>query len=420
MISNMLVMGDSFMHPDKIKEIRKNIEFEYKRNSYPDGFPQIPDLSGKRYTDEEFFELEFSNIFLKSWLMIFREDEIPNPGDFKIFDKLQRDIVVVRQKNKSLKAFYNTCSHRGAPVVREKEGNAKLLKCQYHSWAYDLDGSLIRVPDERDFLNLDLSCRGLKKVHCDTWDGWIFVSLSEEKPMDLIDFINPVASEMECFRGSELATIWKHSTDVKANWKTCLDAFMEVYHSPTIHKDTVNILLDGNGMAAGLLKNGHSRMVTPKRMNLDGGMLGAEGQDFVPYIETCDSIHAETNVAYALFPNFITPTDTSGYVAILFWPKSLRETEIEYMQLGPKWDGKEKPQYWVDQETSFHSIMEEDFKNLEPMQKSHDSGVFSKMPLNYQERRIYYYHQTVDDWVGRDNIKKEIVAEDILSPFIEK
>ena len=70
------------------------------------------------------------------------------------------------------------------------------------------------------------------------------------------------------------------------------------------------------------------------------GMLGAEGQDFVPFIETCDSIHAETNVAYAMFPNFITPTDTSGYVAILFW-KSLRETEIEYLQLGPKWEGKE-------------------------------------------------------------------------------
>ena len=90
------------------------------------------------------------------------------------------------------------------------------------------------------------------------------------------------------------------------------------------------------------------------------------------------------------------------------------------MQLGPKWDDDEKPQYWIDQETSFHSIMEEDFKNLEPMQKSHDSGVFSKMPLNYQERRIYYYHQTVDDWVGRENINNQIVAEDILSPFIEK
>ena len=407
------------METKKINEVRKQIEYEYKRNSYPEDFPKITDISGKRYTDQEFFDLEFKNIFLKSWLMVFREDEIPNSGDFKIFDKLQRDILIVRQNDKSIKAFYNTCSHRGAPVVSEKQGSTKLLKCQYHSWAYDLDGSLLRVPDERDFLELDLSCRGLKKVHCDVWDGWVFISLKNEHPGKLIDFLNPVASEMDCFNSSELITIWKNSTLVKANWKTCLDAFMEVYHSPTIHKDTVNILLDGNGMAAGLLKNGHSRMVTPKRINLDGGMLGAEGQDFVPFIETCDSLHAETNVAYAMFPNFITPTDTSGYVAILFWPKSLRETEIEYLQLGPKWEGKEKPQYWIDQETSFYSIMEEDFKNLEPMQKSHDSGVFERMPLNYQERRIYYYHQTVDDWVGRENIKNDLVTKDILTPFIE-
>ena len=53
------------------------------------------------------------------------------------------------------------------------------------------------------------------------------------------------------------------------------------------------------------------------------------------------------------------------------------------------------------------------------MQKSHDSGVFESMPLNYQERRIYYYHQTVDDWVGRENIKNGLMTEDILSPYIE-
>ena len=63
--------------------------------------------------------------------------------------------------------------------------------------------------------------------------------------------------------------------------------------------------------------------------------------------------------------------------------------------------------------------MEEDFKNLEPMQKSHDSGNIERMPLNYQERRIYYYHQTVDDWVGRENIKNDLVTKDILTPFIE-
>ena len=78
--------------------------------------------------------------------MIFREDEIPNPGDFKIFDKLQRDILIVRQKDKSIKAFYNTCSHRGAPVVREKQGSTKLLKCQYHSWAYAVSYTHLTLP----------------------------------------------------------------------------------------------------------------------------------------------------------------------------------------------------------------------------------------------------------------------------------
>ena len=407
------------MDAKKIQEVRDQMEYERTRNSPPKDFPKLPEIPGKRYTDQNLFDLEMEKIFFKSWLMVFREDEIPNPGDYKVWDKLDRDILIVRQKDHSIKAFYNTCMHRGAPVVRDKKGSTNLLRCQYHSWTYDLGGDLIKVPEMRDFKDFDISCKKLKKVFCDTWDGWVFISLQDNDPGSLMEFLEPVASEMDCFKSSELITIWKNSTLVKANWKTCLDAFMEVYHSPTIHKDTVNILLDGNGMAAGLLKNGHSRMVTPKRINLDGGMLGAEGQDFVPFIETCDSIHAETNVAYAMFPNFITPTDTSGYVAILFWPKSLRETEIEYLQLGPKWEGKERPQYWIDQETSFYSIMEEDFKNLEPMQKSHDSGVFEKMPLNYQERRIYYYHQTVDDWVGRENIKNDLVTKDILTPFIE-
>lgn len=403
----------------KIQEIRDQMEYERTRNSPPKDFPKLPEISGKRYTDQNLFDLEMEKIFFKSWLMVFREDEIPNPGDYKIWDKLDRDILVVRQKDHSIKAFYNTCMHRGAPVVRDKKGSTNLLRCQYHSWTYDLGGDLIKVPEMRDFKDFDISCKKLKKVFCDTWDGWVYISLSDVNPGSLIDFLSPVAQELECFKSSELITVYKKTVTVKANWKTCLDAFMEVYHAPTIHKDTVNILLDGNAMAAGLLKNGHSRMVTPKKMNLDGGFLGAEEADYVPYIETCDKIHAQTNVAYGMFPNFITPTDTSGYPAILFWPKGLKETEFEWTQLAPKWSGEEKPDYWNEQEISFDSIMDEDFQNLEPMQRSHDSGVFESMPLNYQERRIYYYHQVIDDWIGRENLPKNIQVPNVLDPFIE-
>ena len=407
------------MDAKKIQEIWDKIDYERARNSPPEDFPKLPEILGKRYTDLNLYNLEMEKIFYKSWLMVFREDEIPNPGDYKIWNKLNKDILVVRQKDLSIKAFYNTCMHRGAPVVRDTRGNTNLLRCQYHSWTYDLSGDLVKVPDMRDFKDFDISCKKLKKVFCDTWGGWVYISLSDNDPGDLIDFLNPVAKELECFNSSDLITVYKKNVTVKANWKTCLDAFMEVYHAPTIHKDTVNILLDGNAMAAGLLKNGHSRMVTPKKMNLDGGFLGAEDSDYVPYIDTCDKIHAQTNVAYGMFPNFITPTDTSGYPAILFWPKGLRETEFEWTQLAPKWPGDEKPDYWNEQETSFDSIMDEDFQNLEPMQRSHDAGVFESMPLNYQERRIYYYHQVIDDWIGRDNLPENIQVPNVLDPFIE-
>jgi phenylpropionate dioxygenase-like ring-hydroxylating dioxygenase large terminal subunit len=113
------------MDAKKIQEIKDQMEYERTRNSPPKDFPKLPEIPGKRYTDQNLFDLEMEKIFFKSWLMVFREDEIPNPGDYKIWDKLGRDILIVRQKDNSIKAFYNTCMHRGAPVVREKKRKHK-------------------------------------------------------------------------------------------------------------------------------------------------------------------------------------------------------------------------------------------------------------------------------------------------------
>ena len=146
------------MDAKKIQEIWDNIDYERTRNSPPEGFPKLPEIPGKRYTDINLYNLEMEKIFYKSWLMVFREDEIPNPGDYKIWNKLNKDILVVRQKDLSIKAFYNTCMHRGAPVVRDSKGNTNLLRCQYHSWTYDLSGDLVKVPDMRDFKDFDISC----------------------------------------------------------------------------------------------------------------------------------------------------------------------------------------------------------------------------------------------------------------------
>ena len=75
-----------------------------------------------------------------------------------------------------MRGFFNACRHRGAPVVRGECGRTRLLTCQFHSWSYSLAGELVRVPDERDFIDLDKSERGLPPVRCEPWGGWHFVN----------------------------------------------------------------------------------------------------------------------------------------------------------------------------------------------------------------------------------------------------
>ena len=91
--------------------------------------------------------------------------------------------MLVRGADRSVRAFYNTCQHRGAPVVREARGTARTLRCQYHSWTYDItSGSLVDVPDERDFVGLCRDERALVEIGCEVWDGWIFVNQAPDAP----------------------------------------------------------------------------------------------------------------------------------------------------------------------------------------------------------------------------------------------
>ena len=112
-----------------------------------------------------------------------RADDMPRPGDYLTFDRLGDPIVIVRGRDSTLRAFANTCQHRGAPVVRDVKGHARTLRCQYHSWSYDIDdGRLVHVPDERDFVDLDKSIRCLPTLRCEVWDGWVFVNHDPQAP----------------------------------------------------------------------------------------------------------------------------------------------------------------------------------------------------------------------------------------------
>ena len=136
----------------------------FKAKAHPDNFPPLPDLPAGRYNDPAFFKAEQDHIWSKSWLFAGHTDEIPEAGSYKLWRDSGVPVIIIRGKDGVVRGFYNTCRHRGGPLVRDEQGQAGSLKCLYHSWNYDLTGELLFVPDEHDFHSLCKDERGLIPV----------------------------------------------------------------------------------------------------------------------------------------------------------------------------------------------------------------------------------------------------------------
>ena len=420
------------MDAQTVKSIKKKIRYESERTAPPEGFPKFHDIPKERYTSDEFHELELEHVFGKSWLIAGRVEDIPNPGDYFTFKKLKEPMIIVRGADGEIRCFYNTCQHRGAPVVREECGSARRLRCQYHSWTYDItDGTLVALPDERDFVDLDKTERSLPRISCDTFAGFIFIN-KDLNAVPLLEYLGDATQMLEPLNCETLREVYRQSIVIPCNWKVTAEAFLEVYHFRHIHsnKDGFSVL-NSNQAAMGLYPNGHSRQVCgfsgqhAKRQNmeswddwkpLDNGpfaMIETENQEFLDMVDC-------TSTAVSYFPNYILPLGTIGFPVLLFWPMGTGKTLLEWSYYAPKdWEGDEMPTHWKKRSEQFDQIMDEDKFNMAPMQESLESPALTGIPINYQERRIWHLHEQIDRLIGEEHIPEELRIEKLLSPYIE-
>jgi phenylpropionate dioxygenase-like ring-hydroxylating dioxygenase large terminal subunit len=112
-----------------LERLKAEMAYEFARPGPPDGFPKFPDIPAGRYTSDEFYELEREHLWTKVWVLAGRAEDVAHPGDYLTFDGLGVPIVIVRGADQRVRAFYNTCQHRGAPVVRDRRGAARSLRC---------------------------------------------------------------------------------------------------------------------------------------------------------------------------------------------------------------------------------------------------------------------------------------------------
>ena len=409
------------------------MRYEFERTAPPDGFPAFHDIPTARHTSEAFHELEQQYLWPNTWVIAGRAEDVPNPGDYVTFDDLGVPLLIVRGTDGEIRCFYNTCQHRGAPVVRESRGSARRLRCQYHSWTYEVDGgTLVSVPDERDFVDLDWEQRCLPRASCDTFAGFVFVNRDLDA-QPLREWIGPAAALLDPFQGETLREVYRESRIVPCNWKVTAEAFLEVYHFRHIHSHDGVSVLDNRGAAMGLYPNGHSRMITPfSHQNIE--RVGMERWDDWRLLDqgpfpTIDGVPAMvdcTSTAVSLFPNAIIPLGRIGFPINLFWPIDRHTTRLDWIYYAPPPEGTDRftpdelPEHWRRRREVYNQIMAEDEMNMAPIQASMESPALSGIPINYQERRIWHLHEEIDRVIGSGRIAPELRLEQVLGPYVER
>src|SRR6266702_110789 len=208
-------------------------------------------LPGRYYYDPAIYDREQELIFSQMWVCAGRADEIADPGAYQVVTVGRESIIVVRSRAGVLRAFLNVCRHRGARLCSEATGQLKgSIQCHYHAWTYGLDGRLIGAPNVMSHEQFDRTAFGLLPVALDTWEGFIWLNLSDNPP-SAASQLNPLIihrfGNLERFARygiGELKVGKSISYEIQANWKLLLENFMECYHCGPMHPELCDLLPD--------------------------------------------------------------------------------------------------------------------------------------------------------------------------------
>ena len=189
------------------------------------------------YTSEAFYQREVEQIFLKQWNFAGRLDEIPDSGDYMSLDFCGESVIVIRGKDDVVRAFANVCRHRSARLL-EGRGRCRTIVCPYHSWVYDLDGTLLRMKGMEQTAGFDPAENGLIPLQVESWAGFLFVSFANDV-MPLQEHLGDMTEQYASYRFADMLCVRRRSYDLKCNWKLYIENAMEDYHTATVHKDSI-------------------------------------------------------------------------------------------------------------------------------------------------------------------------------------
>ncbi|MFN8631355.1 MAG: aromatic ring-hydroxylating dioxygenase subunit alpha [Chloroflexota bacterium] len=271
-------------------------------------------LPARTYHDPAIFDWEREHIVRADWVMVAREEDIPEPTSFKLVELDGENLIVVRGRDGVVRAFYNVCRHRGTAVEERECGKAVRFQCVYHSWIYDLDGQLIRAKHTDDLEDFSFEQYSLVSVHAAVWQGFVFVNLTDGPVPSLEAQLGDLAEHFARFDFRSLRSAHTEVYDVAANWKFIAENYSECYHCPGVHPQLNRLTpydLGGDYNPNGAWQGGYMELVGgAETMALDGGHGSRGGRP-----PMCG----------------ITPTDEARVYYYVLWPTTFLSIHPDYL-----------------------------------------------------------------------------------------
>jgi phenylpropionate dioxygenase-like ring-hydroxylating dioxygenase large terminal subunit len=202
-------------------------------------------ITADRYISREWMDAEHRNLWPKVWHLGGVLAELEEEGDFIRHDFGKESVIMIRQEDGSIRAFYNSCPHRGNRLVLGDAGHMPRITCGYHGWQFTTDGVLAHVQDPDDFEGGNPCGRvHLSELRCESWGPFVFWCMDDDVP-PLLDWLAPFPERFANYGVENWVRVLKLSCDADFNWKIIRDNFNESYHLPTIHPELATFINDG-------------------------------------------------------------------------------------------------------------------------------------------------------------------------------
>ncbi|MFP6806764.1 MAG: Rieske 2Fe-2S domain-containing protein [Pseudomonadales bacterium] len=206
------------------------------------------ELDRRVFSDAQIYQEELKKIFARAWNFMCHESQIPEPGNFFLNRIGEDHVIAVRDRKNQVQVLLNSCSHRGNTVCRADQGTTRSFFCPYHGWNYDLDGTLVAIPGEKDFYRngIDKEALGLvKAAQVSSYKGFVFATLDPSAPPleEFLGWVGRLGIDSIAARGDIQVVDGIQKNKVRCNWKLAVDNLFDWYHPKVSHGSAI-----GTGM----------------------------------------------------------------------------------------------------------------------------------------------------------------------------